>query len=97
MTANVQTLEVPPDVQENGGTEILRVFISDGGASVSLIRAFDDPETWGILMVDLVRHVARSYASQSDLSEEEIQARILEMANNELNRPTDLGSTTAVN
>ena len=50
---------------------------------------------WGLLLVDIARHAARAYARESDYSEEEALGRILEMFEAELERPTDLGTTTS--
>jgi Domain of unknown function (DUF5076) len=94
---DLKQLGVPPDAQEFGGQEILRAFIVDDGLSVSLIRAFEGPETWGLLLVDLARHVARTYASEGTVSESEALERIHRMFEAEWSRPTDLGTTSAIN
>ncbi|MFO1151286.1 MAG: DUF5076 domain-containing protein [Alsobacter sp.] len=88
-------LRPPPDVVENGGHEVLRAAVSNGAVSVAMRRSFDDPLTWGILLVDLARHAARIYASETELSEGEAMARIVEGLQAELDNPTDLGHTTA--
>jgi hypothetical protein len=94
----INPLTVPPFVQETGGTEVLRAFVdSQNGLSISLKSAFEDPATWGLLLVDVARHVARAYAGQSEVSEREALDRIREMFDAEWQRPTDLGTTQAVN
>ena len=50
-------LHVPPAALEQGGVEVLRAAIVDGALHVSLRRAFDDPEAWGMLIADITRHV----------------------------------------
>jgi hypothetical protein len=90
-------LGVPPDAQEHGGHEILRAFIVDGGLSVALQRGFDEPSTWGILLADVARHVARIFAGAGDMSESEALERIHRMFEAEWSRPTDLGTTSAIN
>ncbi len=92
-----EALSVPPDALEKGGHEVLRASIVDGGVSIALRRSFDDPFTWGVLLVDLARHAARIYAMETDLSEDEALAQIREGMEAELNRPTDPGSTQALN
>ncbi len=92
-----EALNVPPDVLEKGGVEILRASVVDGAVSVALRRAFDDPFTWGVLLVDLARHAARIYAMETDLSEDEALEQIRAGMEAELDRPTDSGSTQAVN
>jgi len=93
--AKFESLSVPPDALEKGGHEVLRASIVDGGVSVALRRSFDDPFTWGILLVDLARHACRIYATETELSEEEAMARIVEGLQAELDNPTDLGQTSA--
>jgi hypothetical protein len=72
----------------------LRAFVLDGGLSIAFTRAFEEPEMWGLLLVDIARHAARAYARESDFTEEEALDRILEMFGAELERPTDIGTTT---
>ena len=60
-------LNVPPAALEQGGVEVMRAVIVDGSLHVSLRRAFDDPEAWGMLIADVARHVARIYASEKGL------------------------------
>jgi hypothetical protein len=97
MAQRFEELSAPPDAQEKGGVEILRASVVDGGVSIALRRAFDDPLTWGVLLVDLARHAARVYAAETDMSEEEAMALIEEGLRAELDNPTDPGSTQAVN
>jgi Domain of unknown function (DUF5076) len=86
---------LPPDViGREDATEVLRAFVLDGGLSIAFTRAFEEPEMWGLLLVDIARHAARAYARESDYTEEEALERILEMFGAELERPTDVGTTT---
>src|SRR5919112_2237261 len=92
-----EALSVPPDALQKGGHEVLRASIVEGGVSVALRRSFDDPFTWGILLVDLARHAARIYALETELSEDEALSQIRAGMEAELERPTDPGSTQAIN
>jgi hypothetical protein len=92
-----EALNVPPDALEKGGVEILRASVVDGAVSIALRRAFDDPFTWGVLLVDLARHAARVYAMETDLSEEEALAELVSGIQAELDNPSDPGSSQAVN
>ncbi|MCP3383465.1 MULTISPECIES: DUF5076 domain-containing protein [unclassified Bradyrhizobium] len=86
---------LPPDViARDDAVEILRVFVLDGGLSMAFQRAFEEPDMWGLLLVDLARHAARAYARESEYSEEDALGRILEMFQAEIERPTDTGTTT---
>ena len=92
-----EALSVPPDALQKGGHEVLRASIVDGAVSVALRRSFDEPFTWGVLLVDLARHAARIYALETSLSEDEAFEQIREGMEAEIARPTDPGSTQAIN
>src|ERR1700710_2454095 len=50
---------LPPDVMgRDDAAEVLRAFVVDGGLSIAFQRAFEDPEMWGMLLVDMARHAA---------------------------------------
>ena len=74
--------------------EVLRAFVVDGGLSIAFQRAFEEPDMWGLLLVDIARHASRAYARESGYTEDEALARIVEMCEAEINRPTDVGNTT---
>ena len=85
---------LPPDViGRDEATEVLRAFVVDGGLSIAFTRAFEEPDIWGLLLVDIARHAARAYARESDYTEDEALARIVEMFEAEIARPTDIGAT----
>ena len=75
-------------------TEVLRAFVLDGGLSIAFTRAFEEPDIWGLLLVDVARHAARAYARESEYTEEDALNRILDMFQAEIERPTDTGTTT---
>jgi hypothetical protein len=58
-------LSVPPDVEAQGGSEILRLFVSGGALSLTMQRAFDEPEMWGRLLAELAMQVAEVYARET--------------------------------
>jgi len=89
-------LNVPPAAMEQGGVEVLRAVIVDGALHVSLRRAFDDPEAWGMLIADVARHAARIYANETKLTEDEALERIRSMFDAEMDAPTDPGTTSAL-
>jgi hypothetical protein len=89
-------LHIPPAALEVGGVEVLRAVIVDGGLHISLRRAFDDPEAWGMLIADVARHVARIYATEDKFGEDETLERIRALFNAELDSPTDPGTTSAL-
>ena len=86
---------LPPDViGREEATEVLRAFVVDGGLSIAFTRAFEEPDMWGLLLVDIARHAARAYARESGYSEEQALARIIDMFESELERLTATGTTT---
>ena len=85
---------MPPDVMgREDATEVLRAFVVDGGLSIAFARAFEEPDMWGLLLVDVARHASRAYARESDYSEDEALRRIIDMFEAEIARPTDMGRT----
>ena len=88
-------LHIPPTALEQGGVEVLRAAVVEGGLHVSLRRAFDDPEAFGMLIADITRHVGRIYADT--FREQETVERIRAIYDAEMDAPTDPGSTAAIN
>jgi hypothetical protein len=87
---------LPPDViGRDDATEVLRAFVVDEGLSIAFMRAFDAPDMWGLMLVDIARHAARAYARESDYTEDEALTRIITMFDAEIARPTDVGKTTS--
>src|SRR5438105_14064777 len=89
-------LHIPPAAMELGGVEVLRAAIVDGGLHVSLRRAFDDPEAWGMLIADIARHVARIYAQEGAMSEDQVLERVRAIFEAEMDAPSDPGTTQAI-
>ena len=86
-------LPVPASADVDGSTEVLRAFIVNGGLQVGLVRAFDKPEVWGVLLADIARHASRIFAREDKIAEAEALEKICEMFDAEMARPTDLGTT----
>jgi hypothetical protein len=85
---------LPPDVMgREDAIEVLRAFVVDGGLSIAFQRAFEEPDMWGLLLVDIARHASRAYAREAEFTEDEALSRIVEMFEAEIARPTDTGST----
>jgi hypothetical protein len=89
-------LHIPPAAMEQGGVEVLRAVIIDGALHVSLRRAFDDAEAWGMLIADVTRHIARIYANENVMSEDQVIERILSIYDAEMDAPSDPGTTSAI-
>ena len=89
-------LHVPPAALDQGGVEILRAVIVDGALHVSLRRAFDDPDAWGMLLADVTRHIARIYATESNLTQDQVIDRVRTIYDAEMDSRTDPGTTNAI-
>ena len=84
-------LDVPPiAARGRDAVEVARVWVAEGGQHVSLRpEAWPDLGAWGILLVDLARHLARAYQLVDGRPREETMARIRELFEAEWDRPTD--------
>jgi hypothetical protein len=89
-------LNAPPPVLEHGGYEVLRAAIADEQLHVSLRRAFDEPEVWGILLADIARHIGRIYARETSMREDDVVEKVYATFEAEMNRPTDIGETNSI-
>jgi hypothetical protein len=94
--AAFEALNVPPGALEHGGYEVLRAVIVEGNLQVALRRAFDEPDVWGILLADVVKHIARIYALETSLREDDVVEKVWAMFESEMERPTDIGTTSAI-
>lgn len=84
MSEPFEALQLPPAALDQGGVEILRAGVIDGTLHVSLRRAFEDPQAWGMVLADIARNVARVHAMEQGLSESETIDRIRAMLDAEL-------------
>ncbi len=94
--AKFEALAVPPPALEQGGYEVMRAAIVEGSLHVSLRRAFDEPQVWGVLLADVARHIGRIYALEASMREDDVVEKVWAMFDAEMERPTDSGATNAV-
>ena len=80
-------LQVPPAALEHSGVEVLRAALVHGELHLSLRRAFDEPEGWGMLIADLVKHVAHIFRMEMNLTEEAVHERVLKKLTEEMQKP----------
>jgi hypothetical protein len=94
-THRLNELPVPPSSQmSEKASEVLRVWINaDRNMDVTLRSAFADPAAWGILLVDIARHVSRAYEQDGEHSMESALNRIRDGFDAEWNHATDPGTT----
>ena len=96
-TSGLHELSVPPGaVSDPGSREVLRAWVAGGGLQVTLDPAFDQPDIWGLLLVDVARHAARAFAAEQNFTQSEALQRIKAMFDAEWERPTDLGTIAPV-
>ncbi|WP_165246411.1 DUF5076 domain-containing protein [Paludisphaera soli] len=70
--------------------EIARVWITSEGQRASLAAdLWDDPAAWGLMLVDLARQLADSYAKDQGIDPADALARIREGFDAEWDHPTD--------
>jgi hypothetical protein len=85
-------LPVPPGARsDKGSKEVVRAWIANGGLHCSLdVGIFGDTEAigWGILLSDIVRHVANARNEQHGIEIEETIQEIRKTLNAELSAPS---------
>jgi len=70
--------------------EVLRVWIAENDQHVALRSGtWNDPAAWGIMLSDLMHHIADSYSDSSGWEHAAVLARIKEGFNAEQESPTD--------
>ena len=85
------TLPVPPAVSRaSKAMEMARIWLVDGDQHVVLTpNLWKDPASWGLMLVDLARHVASAYESQGGHDRAEVLRRIRDAFDAEWGHPTD--------
>jgi hypothetical protein len=85
-------LATPELAQEEGSAEILRMLVRKDWSrlQVSLFTHHHDPAVWGIAFADAMRHVAKAYALNGKLAENDALVRIKQTFDAEWGAPTDL-------
>lgn len=87
----MRELTIPPAaMSDQDSIEIARIWAANNAQHVTLAAGlWEDPFGWGIMLVDLARHVARSYGQLNQMSAEEALQRIREGFDAEWDSPTD--------
>ncbi len=84
-------LPVPPAAASSRkAIELARIWAADGAQHVSLSAGvWKDPAAWGVMLVDLAKHVANAYAQSGQTTHAAALARIREGLEAEWSKPTD--------
>jgi hypothetical protein len=70
--------------------ELLRVWAAQGKQHVSLAtNLWNDPATWGIMLVDLAKHIASAYKQTGSKAFADVLSRIKEGLDAEWSTATD--------
>ena len=88
---HVGQLVIPhPAATDPHATEITRIWLS-GDQQYVAVRAhtWPDPAAWGLMLVDLAKHVANAYAEEKGVASASILSRIKEGLDAEWSSPTD--------
>jgi hypothetical protein len=90
----MKELPVPPAVKyDTSARELARVWAAGGKQHVSLATGiWSDPGAWGLLLVDLARHVANAYEETEGRDPSQVLARIRDAFDVEWQNPTDTPS-----
>ena len=91
MNPNGNELDIPPKAKaDTDSQEVLRVWIADGNSHVCLLHDIcEDPGAWGLILVDIARHVANAYDHEGTKHFNEVLNRIKWGFDTEWNNPTD--------
>ena len=87
-------LNPPPMVRDQPAHEVMRAAVHNGEMHFALRRGFTDAGAWGVLLADAARHVARVYAHEKLMSEEDAIARIRAGFEAAISEPADTRSQT---
>ena len=84
-------LSVPPASKaDKNALEIARIWAAAGKQEVTLRPdIWDDPAEWGLMLVDLARHVANAYAQTQGRDRAQVLDRIKAGIDAEWSAPTD--------
>jgi hypothetical protein len=88
---HARELRIPPPVENDvRAVELLRVWAAHGKQHVSLAtHLWDDPATWGIMLVDLAKHVASAYQQTTGKDFDGVLSRIWQGFDAERDTSTD--------
>jgi hypothetical protein len=86
-----RSLPIPPGTTTDPkAVELLRAWAAHGRQHVSIAtNVWKDPGNWGIMLVDLAKHVASAYEQSTGADRTVTLARIRELFDAEWDRPTD--------
>ena len=90
-------LPVPPEALLMGGKEVLRAFVVADDLHVSLANAFEQPEIWGVLLVDIAGYIADMYSAKAGFPRDRALASIRKSFDDEWARQSSAPSSDFTN
>ena len=83
-------LAKPPIADEKEALEFLRVWGGPDLPQQYVVETnWDDPGAWGLLLVDVARHVAKAYDGSHGINRSDALKRIKQVFDAEWSSPTD--------
>jgi len=92
MSKQIKELPIPESaLSSSRAIELLRVWAAGGKQHVTIAAEVfgKDPACWGIMLVDLAKHVSRAYEQSGKMDESEALKRIRQGFDAEWSVPTD--------
>ena len=91
-------MQIPgPAKSDPNSFELLRVWVANKGQHVSLkAGVWKDPAAWGVMLSDLMQHIANAYQQDQGLDRIKTLRRIKAGLEAELSSPTDRPSGHSV-
>jgi hypothetical protein len=85
-------LPIPPvALADAKARELIRIWAASGNQHMSLAAGlWDDPAAWGIMLVDLARHLARAYEQSHGFDADAALTRIRQGMDAEWFKDTDV-------
>ncbi len=86
-----EILPVPDAVKDDeNAVELVRAWVASGDLHIAVATGlWKDPAAWGIMIVDLAKHVARAYETEEGKDYEHTLLRIKSGFDAEWGSPTD--------
>lgn len=94
----MKPLLIPPAAESDPkSVEIARIWAAGGKQHVSMKTGlWKDPASWGLMLVDLARHVANAYTQSDGRDRDDVLRRIKEGFDAEWDHPTDRPTGTVL-
>jgi hypothetical protein len=91
MANHPKQLPIPDSAQTDPrAIELARIWAAGGKQHVTLATGFwSDPAAWGIMLVDLAKHVANAYEKSSGMNRQEVLHRLRQGFDAEWSTATD--------